>query len=205
MRERQRAEPTRVIDATTLKAFAHPLRVRIVDSLATFGAQTASGLGERLGESSGSMSYHLRQLAKHDLVREVEGKGSARERWWVRTPQPIALVSAELPDTPAARSASDLVEWEWERQRQLVFHDFMRRGRDELAPEWVAASTSDTVNMTLTSEQLHELVEEVEGVLSRYRLSHAEQRENPVEGSRPVQLHFNAFPVLDTAPDAQTT
>lgn len=205
MTQRTPAETPRIIDVTTLKAFAHPLRVRIVDSLSIYGAQTASGLAARLGESSGSMSYHLRQLAKHDLVREVEGRGSARERWWERSPQPIALVSAELPDTAATRSASDLIEWEWERQREIVFHDFMRRRESELPPEWIAATTAETVNLRLTSEQLRELVGDVDALLSDYRLRYLHQRETPVEGSRPVQLQFNAFPVLDASPDAPTT
>src|SRR5690606_24427705 len=69
-----------------LKALAHPLRIQILDLLSTHGSLTASGLAELVGESSGSTSYHLRQLARHDFVREVAGKGTARERWWGRVP-----------------------------------------------------------------------------------------------------------------------
>jgi DNA-binding transcriptional ArsR family regulator len=64
----------------SLKALARPLPVQILDVLSTYGAQTASGLAERLGESSGATSYHLRQLERHAFVREVEGRGTARER-----------------------------------------------------------------------------------------------------------------------------
>lgn len=35
-----------------------------------------------MGESSGSISYHLRQLAQYGFVAEVQGRGNARERWW---------------------------------------------------------------------------------------------------------------------------
>src|SRR3954471_15102943 len=78
-----------VVGTAALKALAHPLRVRLLETLSRYGAQTASNLAARLGESSGSTSYHLRQLARHGLVREVEGRGTARERWWERPPGPL--------------------------------------------------------------------------------------------------------------------
>jgi len=71
----------RGLDAGALRALAHPLRVRIYDILGQYGAQTASSLAEQLGESTGSTSYHLRALAKHDLIREAPDRGTARERW----------------------------------------------------------------------------------------------------------------------------
>src|SRR5688572_10834361 len=70
------------LDLESLKGLAHPLRVKILDLLSTYGPATATGLAERLGESSGATSYHLRQLARHGFVREVEGRGTGRERWW---------------------------------------------------------------------------------------------------------------------------
>ncbi|NEE24033.1 helix-turn-helix transcriptional regulator, partial [Streptomyces sp. SID7982] len=51
------------VDARTLRSLAHPLRIRLLNTLREFGPATASKLGERLGESSGATSYHLRQLA----------------------------------------------------------------------------------------------------------------------------------------------
>ena len=46
------------------------------------GPATAGQLGRALDESSGSTSYHLRRLADYGFVEEVEGLGTARERWW---------------------------------------------------------------------------------------------------------------------------
>ncbi|MCS5735312.1 ArsR/SmtB family transcription factor [Herbiconiux daphne] len=187
----------RRIDMTSLKGLAHPLRVQILDALSVYGPQTASGLAERLGESSGSTSYHLRQLARHDFVREIPGRGSGRDRWWERPPGGIELDSRALPDTAAARAASDLVEWEWERQRQALFHDFIRRRDQELPKEWVDSNMVSTMNAQLTAEQLREVVDEIEGVMQRFLERHRDQRNNPVPGSRPVQFQFNAFPVMD--------
>lgn len=71
-----------VLDARSLRGIAHPLRVRILSSLREEGPATATGLAERLGESTGATSYHLRQLAAHGFVDEDTGRGVGRERWW---------------------------------------------------------------------------------------------------------------------------
>ena len=75
--ERTGSIPDRQLDMESLKALAHPLRVQILDTLSTYGQFTASGLAERLGESSGATSYHLRQLERHGF--EI-GRASCRER-----------------------------------------------------------------------------------------------------------------------------
>ncbi|MCU1580082.1 MAG: transcriptional regulator [Rhodoglobus sp.] len=187
----------RKLDLESLKALAHPLRVQILDTLSTYGQFTASGLAERLGESSGATSYHLRQLERHGFVREVEGKGTGRERWWERVPGGITLSSQELATSGAGRAASKTLLRQWERTRGALLTDFMEHGYDVLAPEWTEISTVSTVNLRLTAEQLKHVVEEWEDftnrVLDEYR------GKNP-PGSRPVQVHFNAFPVLDGTP-----
>ncbi|HMH59141.1 MAG TPA: helix-turn-helix domain-containing protein, partial [Galbitalea sp.] len=99
----------RDLDLVALRGLAHPLRVEILDTLSTYGHFTASGLAERLGESSGATSYHLRQLEKHGFVREVEGKGTSRERWWERTPGAINVGSDDAIKTPAGRSAATMI------------------------------------------------------------------------------------------------
>lgn len=187
----------RQLDMESLKGLAHPLRVQILDTLSTYGTFTASGLAERLGESSGATSYHLRQLERHGFVREVEGRGTGRERWWERMPGAINLNATSLDDTPASRAATKTVMRQWERNRSGLLSDFQERGFDTLGAEWLEASEVSTVNLRLTAEQLLELTRQWEAfitpVVERYR------GQNPA-GSRPVQLHFNAFPVLDGEP-----
>src|SRR4029450_8632241 len=78
------AKPMRVkqLDPRSVRALAHPLRVRLLGSLGFDGPGTASILGERLGESSGATSYHLRVLADHGFIEEDTSRGRGRERWW---------------------------------------------------------------------------------------------------------------------------
>jgi DNA-binding transcriptional ArsR family regulator len=70
------------IDGRLLRALAHPLRVRILELLREDGPATASGLAKRVGESSGTTSWHLRQLAESGLIAEDTERGSRRDRWW---------------------------------------------------------------------------------------------------------------------------
>ncbi len=185
---------TRQLDMESLKALAHPLRVQLLDTLSTYGQFTASGLAERLGESSGATSYHLRQLEKHGFVREVAGRGTGRERWWERMPGSIDLNATELEDTPANRAATKTVMRQWERNRSRLLQDFQDRGYDVLPVEWITASNIMTANLRLTVEQLNELTDNfgsfIDDQLARYRGQN-------LPGSRPVQIHFNAFPVID--------
>lgn len=184
----------RHIDLAALKVMAHPLRVRILDELSKFGPLTASGLGERLGESSGATSYHLRQLAKHDFVLEVDGMGSARERWWRRAPVGLSMDPTELGDTPGGREAYDLVNREFRRNQEHALDDFMARGADLLPELWMKASAISTSNLKMTADELEAFSARVYEVLDE-AVSAYRERVVPV-GARPVQVQFNAFPII---------
>jgi Predicted transcriptional regulators len=184
----------RTLDMTSLKALAHPLRVQILDTLSQYGEFTASGLAERLGESSGATSYHLRQLAKHGFVREVEGKGTARERWWQRTPGGINLDPREVSDTIAGRAAADMVMRQWQQNKESLVTDFLMHGVDVLPAGWMDAAMTSSANVRLTVDQLNELTTDLSRRINEFADEHRGQ--NP-PGSRPVQIQFNAFPLID--------
>ncbi|MCU1523428.1 MAG: hypothetical protein JWO18_322 [Microbacteriaceae bacterium] len=186
----------REIDLDSLKGLAHPLRVQILDVLSTYGSFTASGLAERLGESSGATSYHLRQLQRHGFVREVEGKGTGRERWWERVPGGISLSDRKIAQTPVGRAASSLVLRQWEQSRSQLLMDFSEHGWDEFSAEWTDPSVLTTINLRLTKEQLGEITDAFEKFATAFIDKY---RGQDLPGSRPVQIHFNAFPVLDGA------
>ena len=66
----------RLDNARALRAYAHPVRMKLILALRTRGPLTATQAGRLLGESSGTCSFHLRQLAKYGLVEETgEGVG----------------------------------------------------------------------------------------------------------------------------------
>ncbi|MGY6498981.1 MAG: ArsR/SmtB family transcription factor [Microcella sp.] len=184
----------RVADLDGLKALAHPLRVQIIEALSTYGPHTASTLGERLGESSGATSYHLRQLEKHGYVREVEGRGTARERWWERTPGSITVGGPELDQSEAGKQASRVIMREWLHHREAGVRDIVERGMTELTEPWQSATNLHSASVHVTAEQLSELNDQILDLITQFATQHRGQR---VVGSRPVQIQYFAFPVLD--------
>jgi DNA-binding transcriptional ArsR family regulator len=185
-----------VLDLAALKALGHPLRAQILDALSAYGAATASTLAERFGESSGAMSYHLRQLEKHGLVREDADRGVGRERWWMRVPRPISLDATKFDADSAERMASRLVVTEWQRNRQDRLQRFLAEGFERLDPEWIENSGIMTSNLQLTLEQTKELTEALDGVVTGFIEKFRNQR---VAGARPVQVHIDVFPLVDGA------
>jgi DNA-binding transcriptional ArsR family regulator len=183
----------RELDLAAIKGLSHPLRVRMYNKLSELGPMTACGLGELLGESSGSTSYHLRQLEKHGLVREVEGRGTKRERWWERTPGPITISDTGPNDTPAAREVvRDVSRQQLDIYAQNV-RDFINLAHDALPERWADANSLSVINEYLPIEAVEELKERC------YRLMLEiidPYRGKQVPGSRPVQIHFNAFALI---------
>ena len=157
------------LDAAAVRAFAHPLRVRLYYLLEADGPATASGLAARVGESSGSTSYHLRQLARHGLVVEVEGRGTAKERWWQPNPKGFHLRGDRLRADPATRAATDLLLGEFERRRSGDRHRWLEESVSA-PPEWVEASVDRRRTMVLTSVETARLAAELDEVAERYRL-----------------------------------
>jgi DNA-binding transcriptional ArsR family regulator len=184
----------RDLDVIALKALAHPLRVQIFDALSTYGSFTASGLAERLGESSGATSYHLRQLEKHGFVREVDGKGTSRERWWERTPGAVNIGSKDATDTPAGRSAATMIFRQLRYNEDKLLSEYVERAHDELPQEWLDGAAVSTFNTRLTADQLQQFVMELMALAEKYLVPFKNQT---VPGSRPVHVVLQAFPVID--------
>src|SRR5690606_2411107 len=140
-------EEGRTLDAGALKALAHPLRVRIYDLLSERGPQTASSLAELIGETSGATSYHLRALAAKDLIREVEGRGTGRERWWERPKGRIHLPGPDQQTTPANRAAAQIVTSEFFRLRHQTLMEYLNRDASQEPEQWRDAGLITTTTL----------------------------------------------------------
>ena len=73
----------------------------LIPALRTRGPLTASQAGRLFGESSGTCSFHLRQLAKYGLVKETGEGAGLRPALWVAVIGSVAgaalLVPSPLP------------------------------------------------------------------------------------------------------------
>lgn len=189
--EEPRERAQRVLDAGALRALAHPLRVQIYDIISQYGPQTASTLAAMTGESSGATSYHLRALAKHDLIREVDGRGTARERWWERPEGSVTFTNPEALKTPSGRAATQVVMTEFLGRRHEQLMEFVATDLDELG-EWGEAAMISTATVRMTVEQLAALSRRVQKIVDE---TVEQYRNQQGEGVRPVTLHSDIFPL----------
>jgi hypothetical protein len=150
---------------------------------------TASEAGRRLGESSGSASYHLRQLARFALVEEAGG-GRGRERPWRATS--LFTSWPNVADTPELAEASRAFEhFVLERYVERLEAWLVRRGADR--PDWQEAAAFGDSLLYLTVDELAGLRDALRGLAGPYdeRVAHPEARP---AGARPVALLQIAFP-----------
>ena len=190
------------VDLPSLKALAHPLRVALLHALTTHGAQTASALAQRLGESSGSTSYHLRQLERAGFVREVAERGTARERWWERAIGPVDVWTPELVGMREGRAAAAAVLGAWSDEGSRLLQHFIDHGEDDFSPEVNDAARIATLHGHLAADELRALTADVEALILE-RLATSRIHEGDEDALRVlVQLHV--FPVADRVTRAST-
>jgi DNA-binding transcriptional ArsR family regulator len=188
----------RVLDPPALRALAHPLRFQLVELLIEHGPSTASELGRRVGESSGLTSYHLRELAKHDLIEEAPELGSARDRWWRPVKGGYTLAGFEMLESDETRADAQFLLSEVIRAR----FDRLRRWHED-APTWGEAWASSSTEMTsrlrLTREELGSMSDELVAVVDRFRSLQAGRDQPGASASDavPVTVQIDAFPSGD--------
>ncbi|WP_431044171.1 helix-turn-helix domain-containing protein [Streptomyces sp. P1-3] len=181
----------RALDPRSLRALAHPLRIRLLGALREFGPATASQLAQRLDESSGATSYHLRQLAAYDFVVEDPDRGTARERWWKAAQQGTSTDTAQFahhPD-PEVRGALSTFLHEVATIHAQELSTALGT-KHEWPREWHGVSDLSDFSLRLTPELTRELSDELHAVIERYRVR------TDVDEARaePVRVHLHAFP-----------
>lgn len=183
------------LDPRSLRALAHPLRVRLLGALREYGPATASALGGRLGESSGATSYHLRQLAAAGLVAEVPERGTARERWWRAAHRGTRVDSvAEFlthPD-PEVRGALGTLLYAQAAAHAEQLGAWLG-SMQEWPARWQEASDVSQYTLKLTPGLTRELGERVHALIDSYR-DRATEDEPDAEDAAQVRIHLHAFP-----------
>lgn len=165
-----RVQPTvRVDDARTLRALAHPLRLKLLGLLRLDGPSTATLLGRRIGESSGATSYHLRELARFGFVAEVPGRGTGRERWWEAVHRMTSWDSADFADD-GSEVTEELQRYQVGLRRQVLLA--WQQQRDELDQVWDGAGSLNDYALRLRPEQARDLARELTAVADRWLAEH---------------------------------
>lgn len=175
----------RMLDPASLKALAHPIRVQLLGELRAHGPSTATALAVAIGQSSGTTSYHLRQLAAADFITEVPDKGNGRERWWRAAQDGTRLESGQLDEDPATQAALDSYLASVARASWRRLEEHLARSHD-LPKAWQESSISD-YRLDLSAKELRRLGEELDALVESYRRA-------PRKGDRRVVAQFQVFP-----------
>ncbi|MFI8517258.1 ArsR/SmtB family transcription factor [Streptomyces sp. NPDC085481] len=181
---------SRVLDPRSLRGLAHPLRIQLLRSLRRHGPATASQLAERLGESSGATSYHLRQLAAHGFVEDDPERGKGRERWWKAVHQGTAFDESlyKNPD-PEVQGAVEVFLHEVANIHTQELNTFIGN-RHEWVDVWSGASDISDFTLHLTPERARELNGRIHELIGEYR----DTAEPDAPDSQRVRMHLHAFP-----------
>jgi DNA-binding transcriptional ArsR family regulator len=176
-----------VLDARSLRAVAHPVRLRLLGLLRMNGPSTATALAAQLGLNSGATSYHLRKLAEGGLIVDVPDRGTGRDRWWRAAHRSTFFQAERL--SAADREAGV----EYLRAIAMVYAEQMHRAAEErplLPPEWQAAGMFGDYPLYLTPAEAQQLMLDLREVLSRYRS--APPTPAPT-GTQPFHVQIQAF------------
>ncbi|TGB12988.1 helix-turn-helix domain-containing protein [Streptomyces sp. MZ04] len=191
--------PTRKIhhlNARSLRGLAHPLRMRLLWSLRLDGPATASQLAERMGESSGATSYHLRQLGEYGFVEDDPERGKGRERWWRSVHQGTYTGEDLFRDqNPEVRGALNTLLHEYATQRAQEVSTWIAT-RHEWSQEWGEAADTSDFTLELTPALASDLSRKVHDLMESYR---ALAPEEGTPDAAKVRVHSHIFPTRPMA------
>jgi len=184
----------KVTDAQTLRALAHPVRIAIIEELVFGGPLTATEVGDRIGESATTCSFHLRQLARYGFVEEAGG-GKGRARPWRLTSIGFSIGAHDDAESEIAADALLRVI----RERQLARFEEWLRSKASYSREWRRAADSSEYLFYLTVEELQQLSHDLHAILRprfRERLTRPELRPS---GALPVEMLIFSYPIQPPA------
>jgi DNA-binding transcriptional ArsR family regulator len=168
------SEPRELTDPKVMRALTHPVRLALLEVLATEGPLTATEAGELIGESPTTCSFHLRQLEKYGFIEEA-GTGPGRQRHWK-----IAHGGMRFSDTSddpeaniAAKSLARLVT-----DRAIARMQTYEDSKANYSKDWQQAAEATESVLFVTPDELKELNADIRAILERHRerLTNADAR-----------------------------
>lgn len=169
--DRWEQPPLQVTDPAMLRAFAHPVRQRILRELSVRTHARAADLAGWLGEPANALSFHLRTLARAGLVTELpEMARDKRDRVWALA-SPSGF-SFDDPGTDAFISSFVAARIDW--LRRLTAGEFDDNPKALAAAHFGAA--------LLTKVEAEQFADEVNEVMLKWRKRGAENADREEAG-----------------------
>jgi DNA-binding transcriptional ArsR family regulator len=183
-------ELRQVTDAQTMRALSHPVRIALIEVLSLEGPLTATEVGELIGESPTTCSFHLRQLAKYGFVEEAGG-GKGRARPWRMTSIGQQISAHGDPEAELAAGALGRLI----RERQLDRYRTWLEIKAAYPPEWREAADDSEYVFYLTAEELKQLNRELLEMLRPRVLERLTDPSQRPPGSVPVEMLVFSYPI----------
>ena len=183
-----------VTDVRALRSLSHPLGSRLLGQLRLHGPATASRLGRAVGGAAGPpattcVSCRLR------LVEEVEGQGTARERWWRARHRMTSWRAGELlAQEGGAQVEEEMTRLQIDQQARVL--DAWHEQKDQLGQAWTDAAPLNDYGLRLTPGRARELAGELNATLVRWMADHPGDAP-PVEGSEQVCVLLDLVPLRE--------
>ncbi len=169
------------LDARSMRALAHPVRLAILRRLRDEGVSTASKLAPYVGASPSVASWHLRHLAEHGLVEDAPTEnGSGRQRWWRAVGRGFRF-DVGSADPEASAALFDALE----RDEGDLVAAWAEGTRPRLEPEWLSASSRWNTVVWVSPVELEALEQAHEAALAPLVSRGAAERPH---GARPVRV-----------------
>jgi DNA-binding transcriptional ArsR family regulator len=186
-------EPRELTDPKVMRALTHPVRLALLEVLATEGPLTATEAGELIGESPTTCSFHFRQLKKYGFIEEA-GTGPGRQRHWKFAHGGMRF--SDTSDDPeaniAATSLSRLVT-----DRAIARMQNYEDTKANYSKDWQRAAESTESVLFVTADELSELNADIRALLDRHRERMTNVDARPAD-SRLVEVLLFTYPARFT-------
>lgn len=170
-----------------LKAIANPLRRQILNTLSAMESARAADLAQVLDVPANKVSFHLRELAKADMIVEVpELARDRRDRVW--KPAARGYTTGEVGERPEDQTGTAMdayltqVVHDEQRRLQATLQHAERHYRGEDAGS--VKAQMQTSNLLVTEDEMRELIRRMEEVIPAFR---EDLKNGKVDSSQPAQ------------------
>ncbi|GAA1276945.1 helix-turn-helix domain-containing protein [Sphaerisporangium rubeum] len=186
---------------SVLKAFAHPMRVRLYYSLRNAGAASVSQLAASVSSPIAQVSYHLHQLHQYGFIEEVpQYARDRRERWWQLSGKRVGWDASTVLDAPDAAAVASMVKGSAIREQVRFIEEFASEEKD-WDGDWLDAAFMTDGTVDLTSDELARMHAELKAVIDRYAMLGTrwrQTRQSPPPGVERVMYVMHGFPIRGT-------
>ncbi|MFD4632207.1 ArsR/SmtB family transcription factor [Streptomyces sp. NPDC058284] len=185
----------RITDIGTLKAFGHPLRLKLYSALRVAGPATASQLAAQADEVVSLVSYHLRKLAEHGLIEEAGTQSEdGRERWWQAAQDTLSFRHEDFKDTPEGAATHAAVVRGLLAHRREQYETYLDQ-QAAWGAEWRTAADQSDFLARLNPAELTRLNAEIHALVMKYEeQGKAAEAAGDTEGRENVAVHLASFP-----------